>query len=202
MIPAGLSPTARKLAFFDAVYFEIESFFNLLSGVAIFFVMGLGVTQIFGRALFNSSIVGYVDIIEISISIFAFLGISYVQKLSGHVRMEIIIGRFRGRLLWATEIFGTLVALFVVFVLIIYSWDHFMRSWTIGDSTMDIELPLWPSKIIIPFTLSMLEFRLLLQLLGFIRIFIYPRDPHQIGIPIIETVDEAAQHEIDAGLVD
>ena len=106
-IPADLSPAARKFATFDAVYFKAESFFNFLSGLAIFGVMLLGVIQVVGRSAFNVPVRGYVDIVEVAITIFAFLGLAYCQKLNGHVRMEIIIGRFKGRALWLTEIFGT-----------------------------------------------------------------------------------------------
>jgi C4-dicarboxylate transporter DctQ subunit len=199
-IPDGLSPAAQKLAGFDAFYFKIESFFNFIAAMAIFTIMFLGVVQVIGRSLFNFPVRGYVDIVEISITVFAFLGLAYCQKLNGHVRMEIIIGRFKGRLFWGTEIFGTIVAIVVVGILLVYAWDHFMRAWTIGDSTMDIEIPLWPSKLLVPFAFAMLIGRLLLQLAGFIRLFLNPSHKHQIAIPKIETVDEQAQTEIDAGL--
>jgi hypothetical protein len=40
---------------------------------------------------------------------------------------------------------------------------------------------------------------LFIQLLGFTRLFIWP-EATAVAIPHIETVDEHAQHEIDAGL--
>ncbi len=199
-IPEGLSPSARSFAVFDAAYFKLESFFNIISGLAIFGVMMLGVVQVVGRSAFNFPVRGYVDIVEVAITIFAFFGLAYCQKLNGHVRMEIIIGRFKGRALWVFEIFGTLIALYVVWVLMIYGWDHFMRAWSIGDSTLDIEIPLWPSKLIVPFAFAMLFIRFALQLIGFLRLMAYPDSKDQIAIPRIETVDEQAQHEIDAGL--
>lgn len=199
-IPEGLSPSARGFAVFDAAYFKLESFFNFISGAAIFGVMLLGVFQVVGRSAFNYPVRGYVDIVEVAITVFAFFGLSYCQKLNGHVRMEIIIGRFKGRALWVFEVFGTLVAMYVIAVLIIYGWDHFMRAWSIGDSTMDIEIPLWPSKLIVPFAFTMLFIRFGLQLIGFLRLIAFPDAKHEIAIPHIETVDEQAQHEIDAGL--
>jgi C4-dicarboxylate transporter, DctQ subunit len=199
-IPDGLSPGAHKLAVFDLFYFKIESFFNFIAGMAIFTIMLLGVVQVVGRSVFNFPVRGYVDIVEISITVFAFLGLAYCQRLNGHVRMEIIIGRFKGRLFWGTEIFGTVIAIVVVSILMVYGWDHFMRAWSIGDSTMDIEIPLWPSKLLVPFAFAMLILRLVIQLVGFIRLFLTPSHAHQIAIPKIETVDEIAQAEIDAGL--
>ena len=199
-IPEGLSPAAHKFAVFDAIYFKIESVFNFISALAILGIMLLGVIQVVGRSAFNVPVRGYVDIVEVAITIFAFLGLAYCQKLNGHVRMEIIIGRFKGRLLWITEIFGTVIAIFVIWVLMLYGWDHFMRAWSIGDSTMDIEIPLWPSKLLVPFAMAMLLIRFVLQLIGFLRLVLYPNAEHEIAIPHIESVDEQAQHEIDAGL--
>ena len=41
--------------------------------------------------------------------------------------------------------------------------------------------------------------RLFIQLLGFLRLSAAP-DAEPVGIPLIETVDEQAQHEIETGL--
>ena len=113
--------------------------------------------------------------------------------------MEIILGKLKGRVLYGLEIFGTLVALSVVVILMYFAYQHFGRAWEIGDSTIDIELPIWPSKLLVPFAFLVLSVRLLLNLAGFIRLFMNP-DAEEIAVPHIETVDEQAQHEIDAGL--
>ncbi len=64
---------------------------------------------------------------------------------------------------------------------------------------MDIEITLWPSKLLVPFAFTVLIGRLLLQAIGFIRL-IKNSDAEQIAVPHIESVDEQARHEIDAGL--
>jgi TRAP-type mannitol/chloroaromatic compound transport system permease small subunit len=194
-----LSPGARKLASIDEFVFKIESVFNLTSAFLILFLMFLAVAQVVGRKVFNFPVPGYVDWVEFSMAIFAFLSIAYTQKLGGHVRMEFFIGRFKGRLLWGLEAIGTMIALFIISVLMWYAFTHFQRAWTIGDTSMDIELPIWPSKILVAFAFLSLNIRLLIQLAGFGRLFIYP-DAKPIGVPVIESVDEQAQKEIDAGL--
>jgi len=64
---------------------------------------------------------------------------------------------------------------------------------------MDIELPIWPGKILVAFAFFSLNIRLLIQLAGFGRLFVHP-DAEPIGVPVIETVVEQAQKEIDTGL--
>ena len=195
----ALTAGERRFADIDAKYFKLESICNTAAGLCIMGVMFLGVVQVIGRSVFNYPVRGYVDLVEIAMTIFAFLGISYCQKLGGHIRMEIIIGRFKGRTFFLTEVMGTLAVMFIVSILMFYGWQHFMRAWTIGDSTMDIDIVLWPSKLLVPFAFAMLLIRLSIQLVGFIRLARNPNAVH-IGVPEIATVEETAQHEIDAGL--
>ena len=113
--------------------------------------------------------------------------------------MEIIIKRFRGRALWIVELLGTLTVIGIIAILAWFGYEHFLRAWNIGDSTIDIEIPLWPSKLLVPVAFAILLVRLFIQLLGFLRLSADP-DAEPVGIPLIETVDEQAQHEIDTGL--
>ena len=183
----------------DEAFFQVEKVLNLIAAIVIMAIMLIGTYQVFGRKLLNAPVPGYVDWIEMIMTVFAFVAISYTQRLGGHVRMEIILGQLKGRVLYFLEIFGTLCAIFIVSVLAYYGYEHFLRAFEIGDSTIDIELPVWPSKLLVPFAFSILIIRLFIQLFGFIRLFLHP-DAEPIGVPKIETVDEQAQHEIDAGL--
>ena len=193
------SASARLLARVDEVVFRFERAFNLTSAFLILFLMLLAVVQVVGRKAFNIPVRGYVDWVEFAMAVFAFISIAYTQKLGGHVRMEFLIVRFKGRLLWVLETIGTILALFIILVLMWYAYTHFLRAWNIGDTSMDIELPIWPSKLMVAFAFLSLNIRLIIQLIGFARLSIYP-DAEPIGVPLIETVDELAQHEIDAGL--
>jgi len=112
--------------------------------------MFLGIAQVLGRQLFNAPVAGYIDFVELSMASFAFLGVAYCQRLGGHVRMEMTIKAAKGRLRWLLEALGTLVALFVIAVLAWYGYEHFLRAWQLGDSTIDAELPVWPSKLVVP----------------------------------------------------
>ena len=196
---SDLSPGARMLQRVDDAFFKFEKFLALIASLVIMAVMLLGVFQVAGRKLISFPVPGYVDVIEMMMSIFAFVAISYTQRLGGHVRMEIILGRLKGRMLYSWEILGTSVAIVIVAVLMYFGYEHFLRAWQIGDSTIDIQLPIWPSKLLVPFAFLLLLVRLSIQLVGFVRLFLNP-DAREIGVPRIESVDEQAQHEIDAGL--
>ena len=196
---SGRTPFARFLGSADEGFFKLESALNLLAALVILAVMFIGVFQVFGRKLINLPVPGYVDVIEIVMTVFAFISIAYTQRLGGHVRMEIILKRFRGRGLWIVECLGTMTVIGIVAILAWFGYEHFLRAWTIGDSTIDIEIPLWPSKLLVPIAFAVLLVRLFIQVLGFLRLAAYP-DAEPVGIPLIETVDKQAQHEIEAGL--
>lgn len=198
-VSADQSSAAKLLAKVDAQLFRVESFFNVTSGMLILFLMFLAVFQVVGRKFFNFPIPGYVDWVEMAMAIFCFLSIAYTQKLGGHVRMELFISRFSGRSLWIVEAIGTLIAMWIIAVLALYGWDHFMRAWVIGDSSIDIQIPIWPGKLIVVVAFISLELRLLVQLCGFLRLVVHP-NAEPIGVPLVETVDQQAQKEIDAGL--
>ena len=190
-----LAPMEVVLSRFDAGVFAVEKTFNFFAGTMIVVVMLLGVAQIAGRSIFNWPIYAYIDKIELLMSVFAFLGIAYCQKLGGHVRMEIFLKMFSGRTLWIIEAVGILIMMYLVGVLTAYGWEHFMRSYQIGDSTMDGDYAVWPSKLMVPVAFALLEIRLLLNLIGFLRLAVKP-DAEPIAIPVIESVEEQAQHEI------
>jgi TRAP-type C4-dicarboxylate transport system permease small subunit len=193
---ADASAEAPALAAFDRRLGYLETGFNLFAAFAIFALMLLGVWQVLGRTLFNAPVRGYIDFVELSMATFAFLGIAYCQRLGGHVRMEMLLKPMRGRALWASEIFGVAVALVVVAVLIWYGWGHFLRAYQLGDSTIDTQLPVWPSKLAVPVAFALLWLRLWVQLAGYLRLASDPRR-RPVAVPTVLSVEEQAAHEIE-----
>lgn len=182
---------------------RIERFLALLSGIAVFGLMLMAVVSVTGRQAFNRPLPGYVDWIELAMPFIAFLGIAYVQRLGGHIRMDIVIGQLKGRPLWLAELLTTL-CIFVLVVLLIWgTWAHFGRSFDVTapnwsrDSTIDIGLPIWPAKLVVPVALVVLALRLALQLWGFARAFLRG-DERPVAVPLILSTAEVAQAEAGA----
>ncbi len=185
----------RGLARADRWLGWVESRLNLLAGILIFVLMLLGVAQIVLRTVFRAPIFGYIDIVEVSMVGFAVLAISFVQRVGGHVRMELVIARLRGRAMWIGEAAGTALAIFIVAVLIPYAYRHFERAFDFGDSTIDIEIVTWPAKLVVPVALSVLLIRLWLQLAGYLRLAVHPnREP--VAVPLLRGVEQTAAEEI------
>ncbi|MDQ8729185.1 TRAP transporter small permease [Bradyrhizobium sp. LHD-71] len=177
----------------------LENTLTLCAAAAIFFLMLVAVFQILSRTLFGTAIYGYIDYIEQASPIFALLGVSYCQRLGAHVRMDLILRGLPKRLLWAMEGLAVLVAIAIITLLVDSTFDNFLRAWYRGDSSMDIRLPVWPSKLMVPFALSVLWVRLLLQTVDYARLVVYP-DAVPIAVPMLETPEEQARTEIEEAL--
>lgn len=191
-----------RLSRLDRALLRLEATLNLLGGVTIFLLVLLAVVHVVGRKLFNAPVFGYVDWIEQLMVIFAFFGISYCQREGGHIRMDILVGRFRGRTLWLVEWISVLFMLLLTAALVYGSWHHFLRSfdWEAPlfsrDSTIDIGLPIWPAKLIVPVMLSLLFLRLLLQLWGYGRA-LRRDEEHPVAVPLPEDTMSQAAREAD-----
>jgi TRAP-type C4-dicarboxylate transport system permease small subunit len=186
----------------DRHLLKLETFFAMISGVAVFMLMVLAVWSVGGRKFFASPLAGYVDWIEAAMPFIAIMGISYTQRNGGHVRMDILIGQLKGRALWAAELLSVVLILILMLALIWGSWAHFDRSFDFGsplwsrDSSIDIGIPIWPSKLVVPVAFSVIALRLCLQIWGYARALILGLE-HPVAIPLVQSAAEQAMAEAE-----
>jgi len=187
----------------DQRLFRLEGWLALMGGWTVFSLMILAVISVGGRNLFNAPLPGYVDWIEQAMPLIAFIGVSYCQRLGGHIRMDMLIGRLSGRPLWAMEFVSTLLMLLLVVLLVWGGWAHFGRSFDFAaplwsrDSSLDIRLPLWPAKLLVPVAFTVLGLRLTLQLWGYGRALISGTST-PIAVPLLEDAATVAANEAAA----
>jgi C4-dicarboxylate transporter, DctQ subunit len=175
---------------------KVEDLFALAAAICIFLLMLLGIGQVLGRQLFSMPFMGYIDLVELSMATFAFLAVSYCQRLGGHVRMDLFVRMAHGRARWLMEFLTTVTPLLLVAILIYYSWGHFVRAYESGDSTIDMQYPVWPSKILIPIAFAVLFLRLLIQSIGYWRLLLKP-ESEPFAVPLILTEEDLAKKEIE-----
>lgn len=187
---------------FDRALLRIESVLNLLGGITIIMLVLLAVWHVVGRKVFNAPVYGYVDWIEQFMVVFAFFGLSYCQREGGHIRMDIVLMRLRGRILWFAEWLSTLFMLILTVALVYGAWMHFDRSFDLArplfsrDSSIDINLPLWPAKLIVPVSFGLLAARLTIQLVVYTRALITGEE-RPVGVPLPEDPMDVAAREAE-----
>lgn len=178
----------------------VENVFNAVGAMFIVIVMIYMCCEVLSRKFLGRPLPGVIDWVELAMGTFAFLGAAYCQRVGGHVRMELVMGRLRGRILWATEALAVAIALFYISVIAYKSFsEDFMWAVELGDSTMDIELPVWPSKLVVPIAMTLLAIRLSINLWGYLRMFMDPSKT-PIGVPIIKTAADVAREEIEEAM--
>ena len=172
---ANVTTDTSVLSRLDQQLLKAERVLALCSGLAVFGLMVLAVVSVSGRNFFNAPVPGYVDYIEQAMPLIAFMGVAYTQRDGGHIRMDMLVGALKGRLLYAVELITTLLILILMVLLVWGTWAHFQRSFDFGspmwsrDSSMDIALPIWPAKLLAPVAFSVLSVRLALQVWGYGR---------------------------------
>lgn len=188
---------ATRLSRLDRLLFALETRLTMIGGITIFALVLLAVANILGRWLFNQPVLGYIDWVEQLMAVFAFAGIAYCQRLGGHIRMDLLVGHLRGRAQWLSEFVTVLMMLVVTLILTYGSYLHFWRAFTNGDSSIDIGLPTWPAKLVVPIALGLLSLRLALQLWGYARALRSGAD-EPVAVPLVEDAATAAQREAES----
>ena len=200
---AAVLEDSSLLSRLDRALVPLERFCALLSGLAIFSLMFLAVWSVTGRKFFASPMAGYVDYIEAMMPIIAIMGISYVQRDGTHVRMDMLVSALKGRVLWFFELISVLLILILISALMWGAWEHFDRSFACArplcsrDSSIDVGIPIWPSKLVVPIAFGVLVLRLLLQTWGYARALILGLE-NPVAVPINLTVAEQARLEAEA----
>jgi C4-dicarboxylate transporter, DctQ subunit len=166
----------------DRVLAMVELAFAAIAGLVIFVLMFAGVAEILMRRLYNAPIYGHLDTVEQSMITFTVLSVSYCWRRAQHVRMDLLIRLFPGRARWTAELLAVSVGLLFLTLLIPGTWQYFLNAWSIGDTTMNIGMPTWPSKLAVPIGLGVLWLRLAIEALAYVRLIVDP-NLSPIGVP-------------------
>ena len=193
--PSRAGPVAAALAAADRVLRQVEFVTVLIAGIVIFLMMWVGVAEIFSRKLLNFPLYGQLDAIELTMSCYALLPISYCWRAAGHIRVDLLIDRFHGRRRWVIELLTTVLALVLVTAIWPGIYHFFDNAWDIGDSTINTQWPTWPSKFVPMVGFSILWVRLVVETVAYLRLVARP-DATPVAIPehhdvIAETVAQA-----------
>jgi TRAP-type C4-dicarboxylate transport system permease small subunit len=154
----------RPKGVLDFIITRVEQISIAIASVAIFALMMTAVFQVFARYAFNAPIRGYIDYVEQASAILAFAAVGYAEHLGAHIRMEFVPQHLSGRARKLLESFCIFIGLFLIAALIYACWFNFLRAWQLGDSTMDVELLTWPSKLLVPVAFAFLWLRMCITL--------------------------------------
>lgn len=162
---------------------RVDEWCGILAGVIIFGMMLLTSADIIMRYVFNAPIIGTFELMELLLPVAAYVGVSYVQQVRGHIAVEFIAERLPPKAAFRLD---TAVLIIVLVVCVILTWQSAINgivSWRAGDITLGlIEFPLGPPKVAVAFGLGLLCLRVLSQVFDHIT----------AGVPGTKTSQEAS----------
>jgi TRAP-type C4-dicarboxylate transport system permease small subunit len=158
-----------------------ETLSNQSAGWLVVFLLLLVASDVAYRTVAAKSIAGAYSLSEIIMVGICFLAVSYTQKQKGHVSMDFIVIRLRGKPRQFTEITSSLLSL-IVSILLFYrsSVEAYVAVKIRLITSGIIEWPAWPLKIVVAFGFFMLCIRIAIQLNQQILLVIERRRTHVV----------------------
>ncbi|MCW5736753.1 MAG: TRAP transporter small permease [Enhydrobacter sp.] len=182
--PTGRSMGGALLDRLDRALQVVEFVTAVLGGGVIFCLMWVGVAEIVLRKGFNAPLYGQLDLIEQSMATYTLLTISYCYRKAGHIRVDVLVGHFKGRRKWIAELIASFAALVLIVVILPGVLHFFENAYYIGDSTINTQWPTWPSKFIPVIGFSVLTARIVLELWAYARLVADPlAEPIAVPVP-------------------
>lgn len=118
------------------------------------------------RNLFNHSIPGTFEIVEVALVLAVFLGLATAERTGSNVRVSLFTSLLTTRAAAWVRIFGLLVSLGIVAWFAYASVDKALHSYAIGEYKRGIiSFPMWPGRAIVAVGFAMLVIELTMGVL-------------------------------------
>jgi len=147
-------------------YFDcLELFFYFISKLAVFLMMLTTTADAICRYLFNSPIVGAYEFVESYLMVVVvFLSLSYVMKVNGHIKVDMLVEHLPDRLVRVLNIIfllaGALLMLVIGYQGVLATEEAWVNNYT---SSGLIAWPTWLSVIWVPIGSFLFVLRLILE---------------------------------------
>jgi len=131
-------------------------------------MMLLGTADVVGRYLFNSPIIGTIEIFEILLPIISLLGLAYTQKEKGHIRVDLLYSRFPHR---PQAVIGLGITIWSIILFILIAWQGTMTAisyWEQDRLISNIHVPIYLIQLLVPLGAVALCLVLVIDLIYFV----------------------------------
>ncbi len=141
----------KALSYLIAKFNRLIDFLNAIGTVWVAGMMVLICGDIFGRALFNSPIIGVPEIVRVSVVGIVWLQMAYTLKIGAHLRSNIILDRLSVRWQHIVEVIGCILGVLVFSLAAYTSWDVMIEGWRIKEfeGELPVRVPVYPIRTIV-----------------------------------------------------
>lgn len=136
---------------FDRTVGAVSRGFGVVGALWIAVLMLVVASDVLGRSLFNSPLVGTPEIVSNSVPGIVFLLIPYAMRTSSHVRSTIILSRVPNIWRQALHVLSNLLGIILFGLILAGAWGPMVRSWRIREfeGVGALEVPVYPIRTII-----------------------------------------------------
>ena len=134
-----------------------------LGSIILMLMMITVFVDVFLRYIFNSPLVGSVEIVETMMVLIVALGITYTGINKGHISVDLLVSRFPPKVQAAIDIFNFLVATIIFSIM---SWKTGLQAIVAGSrhvTTTVLEVPIYPFVWTLSICTGLLSLVFLLQ---------------------------------------
>jgi TRAP-type C4-dicarboxylate transport system permease small subunit len=149
----------------NSIVRKINTVCGLASEGLVFCLMLMVTAEIIGRHVFGTPIPGQVEMATLSLIVILYLGLSYTQMEGGHIRVDVLISRTKGRKRELLEAFAQFLCL-IPAVMMLLATAKQARISVIGQEFVAgvVNFPVWPGRCAVTFGFALLCFTLGVQI--------------------------------------
>lgn len=151
---------------FDNVVGMLGRVMSVGGAISACLIMVVMTVDVGYRNLFNHSIPGTFEIVEVALVLAVFLGLATAERTGSNVRVTLFTSLLTTRAAAWVRIFGLVVSLGIVAWFAYASVDKAMHSFAIGEYKRGIiSIPMWPGRVIVATGFAMLVAELCMGIL-------------------------------------
>ena len=138
--------TARLM---EKYIFQLSKAMGVIAIGFLIAMMLLTVADVLLRKLFNSPILGSVELVEVMMIFTGFLGLAWCAFNDSHIKVDLIVGSFPPRV---QNIIDSITYLLTIVICAILSWRSIIESFAVHESnafTPTLKIPLYPFYIVV-----------------------------------------------------
>lgn len=149
------------------IWEKFNSMLATFSGFLLVITMVVGCVEVVARYVFNSPIVGVVDLITVLIPIFVFLPLADTEIKERHIRVELLSSLLRSPRWNAAFDLLTYTCGFIFLGLMSWVlWKFAIHSWNASEYLPGLRrIPVWPSKFALVIGAGLFTIQLFLNLI-------------------------------------
>ncbi len=164
-----IQATARAI---DRVVKPLGNLLAVISGIALILMMLIVTYDVGGRYLFNKSLIGAYELVQYAMVVAIFFAFTHCQFGKGHIAIDIITSRIKGRNRALIDVFALTVTLIC---LALITWGDAAQTvfiWQRREYSTILLIPRWPFQSATIFGMGIFCLAVLVDLLRAIAQFI------------------------------